>query len=170
LSAPNSEPNEPAQTRGLPDTDPVVPVLTTNQTNTLPVSPAEYAIRPLEEQQLSIPTRQDQFKEQRVIYEEEPSAFTGNLPVVFDQKRDPGRSLFLKEDVENTPEAVEAFIEDIGPFTGNLPAISGQIVESQRQSAQPQTIRPTQKLWAYVNNRSQESGETASIILSHHSK
>jgi NADPH-dependent 2,4-dienoyl-CoA reductase/sulfur reductase-like enzyme len=134
------------QTHGLPHTDPVVPV-----PQALPVHiPAEHAIRPQEEQSRSIPTTQDQLRKQRAFYEEELNPFTGNLPIVFEQKRDNDRGLFLEEDIENDPEHVGPFIEDIGPFSGNLPAIDDRLLESQKQSAKPQRIRPTRKLLAYV--------------------
>ena len=153
LLVPGSELNGTAHTPGLPETDPVVPVLTTSQTNALPAkTSAEHVISPREEQLNAIPTIPHQFKEQSVIYEEEPSPFTGNLPVVFGQKRDIDGCLFLKEDVENIPEEAELFIEDIDPFSGNLPAISDRVIESQKQSAKGQTIRPTRKLLTYVEN------------------
>ena len=139
------------QTHGLPHTDPVVPV--PSMAHALPVSiPAEHAIRPREEQSYLIPTTQDQLREQRAFYEEELNPFTGNLPIVFEQKRDHDRGLFLQEESENGPEHVGPFTEDIGPFSGNLPAIYDQVLESQQQSAQSQRIRPTRKLLEYVEN------------------
>jgi len=177
LLAPGSELNGTAQTRGLSDTDRVAPVVTSSQANALPVkTPAEHAIRPLEELPPPISARQDPFKEQRVIYEEEPSPFTGNLPVVFGQKRDPSASLFLEEDVQNIPKEAEPFSEEIGPFSGNLPAISDHVIKSRRQSIESRgkgrggSVEIETKLWAYIESRAQESGETADIMLSRHRK
>ena len=134
-------------------TDPVVPVLITEQTEALLMkASAKNAISSLEEQSSpSILTDEGQL-EQYAVYEEEPSPFTGTLPVVFGHNKNIDGCLFLKEEGANIPKQREPIVEEIGPFTGNLPAISGQIVESQKQSMKSQT-RPTRKLWAYVENR-----------------
>lgn len=144
LSVPSGIPNRVQPTRTLPTTDPVVPVLTSSQTDTLS---SMKAAKPS--------------KEQRAAYEDELSTFTGNLPVIFEQKRAINGSLFLKEDVAHTPEEEDPFVEDIDPFTGNLPAITGQIIESQRHSAtysgqdgkNSAKIGTTRKLWAYLENK-----------------
>jgi NAD(P)H-nitrite reductase large subunit len=144
LSTPSNVLNSAQPTRALPDTDPVVPVPTSWQTSALS---SMRAAKPPEEQ--------------HAVYEEEPSAFTGNLPAVLGQKREMNGSLFLKDDVASTPENEEPFVEDIGPFTGNLPAITGEIVGSRQQSTTSRgkggrgsvEIGTTRKLWAYVENR-----------------
>lgn len=151
LSVPSGALNstQPTDTRTLPDTDPVVPVLASWQTGALSsVKATKRSIR--------------QQEEHSAVYEEEPSAFTGNLPVVSGQKREINGSLFLNEDVTSIPgEDKESLVEDIGPFSGNLPAITGQIGESQRYSTthlrkderDSVKTRATRKLWAYVENR-----------------
>jgi hypothetical protein len=153
LFVPGRELNSTTQIPGPPETDPGVPVLPTSQTNALPVSTSEQAIRPLEEQPNTVSTMQGHLKEQSFIYEEEPSPFTGNLPVVFGQKRDIDGCLFLKESAKNVSEEVEPFIEDSGPFSGNLPTATDRVIESQKQPAKDQkTVRPTRRLLTYIEN------------------
>lgn len=151
LSMPSGMSNSSAQPtpRTLPDTNPVVPAVTSRQSGTLlPMrASAKDPIRPLEEQ----------FN----VSEEDLGVFTGNLPIAFGQNRDSSSSLFLKNDVASTIEDEEPFVEDIGPFTGNLPAIPGQTVKPQQRSTayrgkeerSSAEIRATGKLWAYIENR-----------------
>jgi hypothetical protein len=141
---------QPTLARTQPETDPVMPVFAPVQTDGLPSirASAKHPIRPQEEQS--------------AVYGEEPSPFTGNLPVVFGQKREITGSLFLKDNATSIPaEEEKSFVEDIGPFSGNLPAITGQIVESRRYSTTYQRtderdlvkMRETRKLWAYAENK-----------------
>ncbi len=148
LSMPNGGLNSAQPTRSLPDTNPVVPAVASWQSGILSSTrPAKQSIKPLEEQ--------------RTVYEEEPSAFSGNLPIVFGQNRDRNSSLFLKQNMTSTPQDEAPFVEDIGPFTGNLPAIPDQTAKSQRDSTADRRteerdsakMRTTNKLWAYVENR-----------------
>ncbi len=148
LSMPNSGIDSAQPTRSLPDTNPVVPAVASWQSGILSSSKvAKLPIKPQEEQ--------------RTVYEEEPSAFSGNLPVVFGQNRARNSSLFLKQNMTSTPQDEAPFVEDIGPFTGNLPAIPDQAAKSQQYStADRQTgerdsakMRTTNKLWAYAENR-----------------
>jgi NADPH-dependent 2,4-dienoyl-CoA reductase/sulfur reductase-like enzyme len=158
-------------TPSLRETDPLVEALIPKQTQASPVRiPGKHSSQPLRELQYA--AKQAQFKEQRVIYEEEPSAFTGNLPAVLEPKRIVSGYLSLEDDVVNAfeDEDREALAEEIGTFTGNLPAIPGQIVESRRQLVQPQKARPTRKLWAYLGDKGHESGEMASVVMSHASR
>jgi len=109
-----------------------VPVLITWQADALLIkASAKNAISSQEEQSSpSILTDGGQL-EQYTVCEEEPSPFTGTLPVVFGHNKNIEGCLFLQEEGANIPKQGEPIVEEIGPFTGNLPAISGQIVESQ---------------------------------------
>ena len=154
LSTPDSQLGGIAPTGGLLDTDPIAQALITRQTKALPVRiPGNRAIRPLrEEQLLSIPARQDQFKEQRVIHEEEPSAFTGNLPIVFGQKERLIDAFSWRKMWRTPRRRWKLLLRRSAHLLATSRRFLVRLSNPEKQSAKPHTIRLTRKLLAYAEN------------------